>query len=250
MQDVTFDYFVDLDAFGRGFYGDYEGKRLTPSMMLVDLDHFWKYMVAVDEKAVHANGGALGDLYDTGGEGDTPSFLNLIAANRGLSDIGRPAYGGWGDMFTKLHLPNVWFAETSRLDELMRWTRYVNNSFYARCRWEENDFASTNHDPIAAFDNDFSNGFVRLRKATGETVQLSAAGSFDPDGDDLSYRWFYYPEASSYSGEVAIDGSSSMKASFSVPSMDVDEEVHVVLEVSDHGDPSLVSYKRVIVTTR
>ena len=58
LQDITFDYFIDLDAMnptpaGRRFYGDYEGKRRIPSVLLADIDHFWKYMGAIEDKVVH-----------------------------------------------------------------------------------------------------------------------------------------------------------------------------------------------------
>ena len=71
-QDVTFDYFIDLDAMnptpaGRRFYGDYEGQRRIPSVLLADIDHFWTYMGAIDDKMVHEYSGPLGDLYDSGG---------------------------------------------------------------------------------------------------------------------------------------------------------------------------------------
>ena len=49
--------------------GDFDGKRLTLSMMLGDILHFWRYIGAVDANIVHNNSGPLGAQYDKGGEG-------------------------------------------------------------------------------------------------------------------------------------------------------------------------------------
>jgi hypothetical protein len=252
-QDITFDYFVDLDSIGKKFfknrfYGDYEGKRLTPSMMMGDILHFWRYIGAVDENIVHKNSGALGALYDKGGEGDTPSFLNLISMNLGLSNIANPSYGGWGDMFIKQSLPNFWFAENANFNELMRWLPQTNNSFYARCKWEQNDFSSVNHAPIAAFNRNKSSKFTYISAKPGEIVKLNAKGSSDPDGNKLSYQWWHYNEADSYDGEIIIKNSDAIDASFILPVDIKDNNIHIILEVKDDGDPILTSYRRIIIS--
>ena len=252
-QDVTFDYFIDLDAMnptpaGRRFYGDYEGQRRIPSVLLADIDHFWTYMGAIDDKMVHEYSGPLGDLYDSGGEGDTPAFLNLISMNLGLSDIARPQFGGWGDMFTEHRLPHVWLAEIERVSELTRWLPQATNSFYARCRWEDTDFAGANHDPIAGFDNDTSNDFVYLNADPKQTVALSAEGSSDPDGDNLTYAWWHYQEADTYHGTVFIRNANGQAASFVFPEDGEGKAIHIILEVQDDGLPRLTRYRRIIVS--
>jgi hypothetical protein len=252
-QDITFDYFVDLDSIGnkffnKKFYGDYEGKRLTPSMMMGDILHFWRYIGPVDANIVHKNSGPLGALYDKGGEGDTPSFLNLISMNLGLNDIKYPSYGGWGDMFIKQSLPNFWFAENANLNELMRWLPQTNNSFYARCKWEQNKFSSANHAPVAAFNKNKSSKFIYLSAKPGEIVKLSAKGSSDPDGNNLSYKWWRYNEADSYNGEINITNSNAIDASFIFPADIKDKNIHIILEIQDDGDPALISYRRIIIS--
>lgn len=253
-QDVTFDMFVDLDAIGKNigtnkpFYGDYDGERLIPKVLLADGNNFWSYIGAIDEEKVYEYSGPLGDLYDKGGEGDTPAFLNLVSMNLGLSDIAEPEYGGWGDMFEPYGLKNVWVADHNKRKELMKWLPQTSNDFYARCLWEENSPDATNHAPIAAFNGDFSHKFVKLTAGKGETIRLNAEGPSDPDGDELSYQWWQYQEADSYEGEITIENSNSKEASFVFPDDVKEKEIHVILEVQDNGEPALTSYKRIIIT--
>ncbi len=76
---------------------------------------------------------------------------------------------------------------------------------------------------------------------------LSAAGSHDPDGDDLSYNWFFYPEPSSYNGALAVAEAESQVASFTAPPVDKQETIHIILTVTDSGSPPLSRYQRVLV---
>jgi hypothetical protein len=93
-------------------------------------------------------------------------------------------------------------------------------------------------------------------------VILDAAGSADPDGNRLNYRWFHYAEAGFVPGlalaKVAISGGNTSRAEVTVteacrpawlPSREPcpDSLAHVILEVSDSGTPSLTSYRRVIL---
>ena len=252
-QDVTFDMFIDLDAIGtsigtsKPFYGDYDRERKIPRMLLADGSNFWKYIGAIDEEKVYEYSGPLGDLYDKGGEGDTPAFLNLISMNLGLSDITKPEFGGWGDMFQKAELENVWLADHNKPEELMRWLPETTNSFYARCMWEENDYASCNHDPVAAFDSDATSDFIQLSAKPGERVLLNAHGSYDPDNDELQYKWYFYPEASSTKTLVSVANYKEKEASLVMPQIDEGQQIHIILEVRDNGSPQLVAYKRVII---
>ncbi|MGA0409544.1 MAG: hypothetical protein ACO3PR_15775, partial [Limisphaerales bacterium] len=74
----------------------------------------------------------------------------------------------------------------------------------------------------------------------------------------LSYHWFYYGEAGSFtvsSGSTGqplkIRGHDQPEASFEVPSARVmppgTGTLHVILAVTDDGQPALTRYQRVIV---
>jgi Cellulose-binding protein Sde0182, C-terminal domain len=99
----------------------------------------------------------------------------------------------------------------------------------------------------------------------GVPVSLSAQGSRDPDGDKITYNWFYYPEAASAistaanpkeilgkRGEeylnllpkVRLEGSDSEEVTVVPQAAGV---AHVILSVEDNGYPSLTSYRRVIL---
>ncbi len=253
-QDVTFDMFIDLDAIGtnigteKPFYGDYDEERLVPSVLLADGSNFWKYIGAVDEQKVHEYSGPLGDLYDKGGEGDTPAYLNLISMNLGLSDIKHPDYGGWGDMFQKYELKNVWITDHNKPNELMRWLSETTNSFYARCCWEENSYESCNHAPMAAFNGDNTSDFVYIKGEPGQQLRLNADGSTDPDGDELSFKWWHYDAADNFNGELTITDSDEKNASLIIPKNIEGNDLHIILEVKDNGTPRLTSYKRIIIS--
>jgi hypothetical protein len=208
-------------------------------------------------------------------EGDTPSFLNLI--DNGLSDPEHPDWGGWGgryELYTpraeKWHLrPEVRPLWTDVEDEVMgadgrwhtdnratiwRWRAAYQNDFAARMDWTVKPHAEANHPPVPRLAHP-----DRITARPGERVELGAEGSIDPDGDALSYEWFYYNEAGSFpassalSGQpVAIRGFDQPRAWFAVPTTRVmppgTGTMHLILAVTDHGTPRLTRYRRVIVT--
>jgi len=87
-----------------------------------------------------------------------------------------------------------------------------------------------------------------LTVKSGQTVQLSAVGTSDPDGDKLSCRWFVYREAGDYNGTISIQNSNAKEASFTAPDVTRAGNIHVILEVKDDGEPNLYSYRRIIVS--
>jgi Protein of unknown function (DUF1593) len=207
-------------------------------------------------------------------EGDTPSFLNLVA--NGLSDPKRPEWGGWGgryELYTpkreKWHLaPETRPLWTDVKDEVLgadgrwhtdnhatiwRWRPAFQNDFAARMDWTVKPYADANHPPAPKLDHP-----AELTATPGSTVHLSAEGSTDPDGDALSYEWFYYNEAGTFalsnarSGQpLTIRNFDQPKASFVVPTGRVmppgTGTMHIILAVTDRGTPPLTRYQRVKV---
>lgn len=210
-------------------------------------------------------------------EGDTPSFFNLI--KNGLSDPEHPNWGGWGGRYEyytprkeKWHLQKetrpFW---TDAEDEVLgidsrwhtdnhatiwRWREAFQNDFAARMDWTIKPYNEANHPPVPKLAHS-----DRLTAEPGDEVQLSAEGSSDPDGDALSYNWFYYGEAgtllisSGTTGQpVPIKNFDQIKASFIVPASRVMPlgvgTMHIILAVTDHGTPRLTRYRRVIVDVK
>jgi len=229
--------------------------------------------------------GPLGAAYPDvawGMEGDTPSWLNLIP--NGLSDSEHPEWGGWGGRY-ELYKPDfstqkkggsgvpfepetrkIWtnaidsyspyiprdYGRTVGRDTttftnnkvtLWRWRDDFQNDFAARMDWCTMPFEETNHPPIPVLDHP-----EEITVRSGEQFTLDASSSTDPDGDNLSFLWFNYPEASSYKEMIEISAENVHGVHVSAPQVKKEETIHFILKLSDKGKPMLSRYKRVIVT--
>jgi hypothetical protein len=91
-------------------------------------------------------------------------------------------------------------------------------------------------------------GELRRTVKPGETVELDASGSKDPDGDALETTWIYYPEAGTYTGELKLEGAENPIAHFVAPAVQKSETLHFIAIVRDMGFPNLTRYARVVVT--
>jgi hypothetical protein len=128
-----------------------------------------------------------------------------------------------------------------------RWNKQRNQEFAARMDWCSQNYTNTNHNPVAHLNGNRSTNVLKMTVVPRQTVNLSANGSSDPDGDNLSYRWWQYQEVDSYESTVSISGSTSKNASFAAPSVGSSRTVHIILEVIDNGSPNLTSYRRLVV---
>jgi len=101
-----------------------------------------------------------------------------------------------------------------------------------------------NHPPVAVLGNP---KVITIK--SGEGFGLEAFASTDPDGDHLSFLWFNYPEAGTYKKMIKIVGAENAHGAYVIaPEVDKEVTVHIILRVTDKGEPQLSRYKRVIVT--
>jgi 5S rRNA maturation endonuclease (ribonuclease M5) len=229
--------------------------------------------------------GPLGAVYPDvayGMEGDTPSWLNLVP--NGLSYPEHPGWGGWGGryelykpLFDSLKrgssrvpiLPEtraIWtdasdkytpyifneYRRAVRIDTitftgnkvtLWRWRDDFQNDFAARMKWCTKSFIEANHPPVPELlvpEN--------ITVKSGEGFRLDASAT-DPDGDNISYLWFNYPEAGSYKNLIKINSAENMHDAYVIaPIVEKKETAQFILRVTDKGKPPLSGYKRVFVT--
>jgi len=242
------------------------------------------------DKNIRAKG-PLGKLYPKFEfimEGDTPSFLGLV--NNGLASSHNPSWGGWGGRYVyrqpygESHA--IWtqggdaFARITSQDSvhgldgklyvsdqatIWRWRPAFQNDFIARMDWTVRDFAAANHAPAVMVNGIPGTAPLYVQVEVGQPVTLDAAGTVDPDGNRLSYRWFHYAEAGFVPGQamarVTLTGSNLSRTSVTVtdacrpgwlPSKEScgQSVAHLILEVTDNGVPALTSYRRVILAVK
>lgn len=192
--------------------------------------------------------GPLGALYPQTyiSEGDSPAFFYVV--NNGLRNHEHPGFGGWGGRFKKADgFERVYIDaedEGGKKNQFRRWIDAVNRDFEARMDWCVKEFKDANHPPVARV----AGGLAREAKP-GETLRFDATGTTDPDGNKLTFKWWQYVEAGTAKSKVVLNGTDTPTASFTVPD-EPGKEIHLILEVTDDGAPSLVGYQRVIVTVR
>jgi hypothetical protein len=237
-------------------------------------------------KNIQQGHGPLGAEYPDvawGMEGDTPAFLSLVP--NGLNAPDHPEWGGWGgryelyepdfsktregssivkiapetrDIWTNAddtytpYLPREYgraiIRDTATFTgfkvTLWRWRDDFQNDFAARMDWCQQSFEEANHPPVPVLSHP-----EQITVRSGESINLEAFDTYDPDGDSFSFLWFNYPEAGTLEKEILVNGAENIhKVSFQAPEVDKEETAHIILKVTDRGTPALSRYKRVIVT--
>jgi hypothetical protein len=234
---------------------------------------------------IQQNHGPLGAIYPDvawGVEGDTPAFLSLIP--NGLNESEHPNWGSWGGRY-KLYKPDfsktkkgnsiveigaekraIWTnaidnytphipskygrsvkpdstSFTGFKETLWRWRDDFNNDFAARMDWCTMSFENANHPPVPVLSHP-----QEFEVKSGQAFTLDALDSTDPDGDNLSFLWFHYPEESSYKEKINLGADNVHIVHATAPKVTKKETLHFILKVTDKGSPALSRYKRVIVT--
>lgn len=206
---------------------------------------------------IHGNG-PLSDCYQLHGhgtdgmkEGDTPSFL-LLTAN-GLNVPEKPEWGGWGGRYrllsNKLYIdvPDFLDGTMNERHTVSRWRPAFQRDFMARVKWCVESYDNANHNPVVVVNGSNDHLPLFVNGSVGDELVFDASASYDPDGDRLTFNWFFYYEIN-YPGCVNMTVSpDSSRCTIRVPPIQGNEGLHLILEITDSGTPSLSSYKRIII---
>jgi hypothetical protein len=218
-------------------------------------------------------------------EGDTPTFLYLIQNGLGVPDC--PNYGSWGGRYGRTDvsaegLNSNHYSDvvdrvkvgdktyTSNHATIWRWRDAFQNDFAARIKWSmESDFAKANHHPVINISGFKGLAPAQITAEAGSTVLLDASATYDPDGRKLTFKWWHYREPTAtqwwVDAEVAELGIKKLddegrKVEITLPPPEKcavelmsrkpvaqGQLLHLILEVTDDGTPSLTSYRRVLI---
>jgi Protein of unknown function (DUF1593) len=190
--------------------------------------------------------------YDFISEGDSPAYLHLLDV--GLDNLNNPQYGGWGGKLKQSKTnPNRWedgpeVADynpfTKKLDfayPQTRWLEALQNDFAARADWCVKDYKSANHAPEIVVKN------KNIKVKAGQMLSINATAT-DPDKNKVNISFWQYMEAGTLKDKVVI-GHEGTKAQITIPSTAKrGDTVHIIVEGTDNGIPSLTRYQRVILT--
>jgi hypothetical protein len=186
-------------------------------------------------------------------EGDSSNFALLI--DNGLRNWEDPTFGGWGGrqaqnpadpfQWRNSGVRDIGPDGTPRNDySASRWFEDFQLDFAARLQWTVTPrFADANHEPQVTVPTSID----RTGKP-GQKLRLVGKAK-DPDGDALTVKWWQYAEADTYAGAVSVEDPSELKTWVTIPKdAPVGSTIHLILEVSDDGAPSMTSYQRVVIT--
>ncbi len=256
-QDKTFREYIQpnwpelrvLGSFRQFAAVAYRWRRLIPTRLHRFFDGPW-----MKENILQGHGPlcSVYEAHEDGSfrsEGDSPSYWYEIDV--GLGSLEHPSYGGWGGRFEREPgTRNVWRGAKDDGDlfkPLWRWAEAIQNDFAARADWCVRPYRQANHRPQVVVNGQPGTGIVHVTARAGGSVSLSARGSSDPDGNGLSFRWWFYAEPSTPGGELRIVDQHSPQATVQIPPNTPPGQYHVVLTVKDDGEPNLFAYRRVIV---
>lgn len=251
-RDIRYiaDGFIFPGNFGIREVAIFRGMYMTGDVSMQDRE--WV------ETHVHGHG-PLSDCYPLNGhgtagmkEGDSPSFLGLLS--NGLNVPEKPEWGGWGGRFRLLN-GNLYIdahdflgGTLNERHTVSRWRPAFQNAFRARLDWCTSPYAAANHFPEMMVNGLPGVAPLEVRAKPGETLRFDAAGTTDPDGNSLSFRWFLYEELSGGSTCLPVKTSSGgKKCSVKIPGSVPGDTIHLILEVTDTGTPALTSYKRIVI---
>ncbi len=200
------------------------------------------------------------------GEGDNHTFMNMLG--NGLRAYTEGSYGGWGGRETGSNdgmifsLPSAdstgagaMASTLSTLNGTMNknamelaypdFFPQAQRDFAARLKWSVTPvYSNANHQPVVKIE-----GPLNVLASPGEKIRLSGSVS-DPDGDMATLRWWQFMSGT-YPNKVVITDTASDQTKVIMPNdAKAGQTIHIILEATDNGTPSLTRYQRIIITVR
>ena len=197
------------------------------------------------------------------GEGDDFTFMNMLG--NGLRAYEEGSYGGWGGRQLREKQPDVFsspIGDTSQqamasalgssADQLDKngnaypdFFPAAQQDFAARLKWSVTPkYADANHAPIVIIE-----GPLNVLASPGTTIRLNGNVS-DPDKDKVSLKWWQF-QVGTYPGKLSITNENIAQAKILIPKDAVSgQTIHIILEATDSGSPSLTTYQRLVITVK
>jgi hypothetical protein len=197
------------------------------------------------------------------GEGDDFTYMNMLG--NGLRAYEEGSYGGWGGReLSKHETSDFSFSNsdtssqalaarmsllTGQLNKIA--TGYpdffpaAQRDFAARLQWSVTPkYSDANHAPVVRIE-----GPTEVLASPGETIRLNGAVS-DPDGNKVSIQWWQFM-VGTYTGKINLSNEKTAQVRVFIPKDAIPgQTIHVVLEATDDGRPSLTKYRRVIINIK
>lgn len=202
--------------------------------------------------------GHLGSVYPKykyGVEGDTPSFLYVTPS--GLNDPENPTQISWGGFFQKTKSADgktICYTNTPQGTKKIS-QKYENyfypaifNNFAARMAWAQD--GKGNHNPVAIINRKKGLKPIVIHAKENKRITLNASKSYDPDGDEIEIKWHFLPECSDPILETPVIETDKTTAHVTLPVHSKGKQIHILCEITDHGDFNLKSYRRVIINIK
>jgi hypothetical protein len=93
---------------------------------------------------------------------------------------------------------------------------------------------------------------VTIGAQGGSTVTLTAEGSSDPDGNQVTLTWWIYPEAGTLPApDVAatiLSSNTGTTTQVHLPAVTAPGTLHIILQAEDDGTPHLFAYRRAVLS--
>jgi hypothetical protein len=206
-------------------------KEFEKDLMFLWDECAWKFQNGTgrknwDEYALHIQShGNLGKVYPKykyGVEGDTPSFLHIMP--NGLNNPLIPDQVGWGGYFEWGKGPDdATYAYTNFKEKAYEicsgYEAYFYpatfNNFVARMDWAAK--GKGNRNPVIILNGEKGIDPIHIEKKQGKSITLDASKSYDPENDQLNFKWWILPEAGTYQNEISIHDNNSNKVTNKIP---------------------------------